>query len=233
MSNVDSSGDSHDHDSSKPNAWRDISVSTATIMTGLIAFIAVLAGNMVNGCVAIGLERERLQSEIIIKSIETGDIDSARNNLRFFIELGLLDSNKGRLNELLGDDGRVPVLPATNTQQRNPLLLEIVDMRDPVEVGEITTYSVWITNATDREIHDVKLIFSLLTCEYNESVPAGIYDKINQTVSFSIGSMAPRQQYKVTVSGKYSEPGEKIVFVRAISGNPVSYPRAYEHTIVY
>lgn len=87
---------------------------------GLFAAAAALVGNVivarVNNQSSQQLEHTRLQSNLIIEAIKTGNQDGACQNLTFFVGLGLVDDPNGTIRQVCNSTPKgAPSLPA-NTQ---------------------------------------------------------------------------------------------------------------------
>jgi len=82
------------------------------IIIALVGVLGVVLGNFVQGCYNWRLERQKSQSLIILKAIETGSAKDAANNLLFLVRAGLLDDPAHRIEELLKKSEDVPVLPS-------------------------------------------------------------------------------------------------------------------------
>jgi tetratricopeptide (TPR) repeat protein len=58
------------------------------------------------------LKKKRLEGNLILQAIETGNIKEAANNLNFFIKTGFLQDKKGAINDAVYELEAVPVLPS-------------------------------------------------------------------------------------------------------------------------
>lgn len=57
------------------------------------------------------LERQKFQSELILKAIETGNSEAATKNLLFLLRLGFIEDPTGRIGQLQNNPQDAPVLP--------------------------------------------------------------------------------------------------------------------------
>jgi hypothetical protein len=57
------------------------------------------------------LEKIKLQTNLIISAVSTGDTITAAKNLKFFVEIGFIDDPEGKIAKLT-EQGQSPVLPA-------------------------------------------------------------------------------------------------------------------------
>jgi len=61
------------------------------------------------------LEKDKAQSSLILKAIETGNVKDSATNLRFLIEAGLLEDPSGKITALLNKPEDVPKLPGSHS----------------------------------------------------------------------------------------------------------------------
>ncbi|MEL6452595.1 MAG: N-acetylmuramoyl-L-alanine amidase [Pseudomonadota bacterium] len=89
-------------------------------------------------------DRDRLEIEqkfeIIIQATKGLKSDVASENLKFFVEAGILEDPGGKI-QALAEEGRAPDLPAVTGQQRatNPLLERLARIEDPQTVTRAGT----------------------------------------------------------------------------------------------
>lgn len=92
-------------------------VSTAS--AAFLGLVVTGIGYFIQSSLNRGLERERLQGQLILKAIETGDSEKARANLKFFVQTGLLDDRTGKIAAALKEAEKkletIPVLPSTGS----------------------------------------------------------------------------------------------------------------------
>ena len=62
---------------------------------------------------ALDVEKLRLESKLIIQSIQTGDPEDAKKNLSFLISAGLVNDRDGKIAKAIADLSATPVLPVT------------------------------------------------------------------------------------------------------------------------
>lgn len=98
-------------------------------------------GNMIvagiQGYFNMRIEKAKFQSSVILKAIETGNVNDSAKNLRFLVKAGLLDDRADRMTTLLENPASVPVLPAPIGSQGPPLEPGVVDVArtDTVELS--------------------------------------------------------------------------------------------------
>jgi hypothetical protein len=87
------------------------------IFVGLIAAALGLLGNVVATSLqnwnTQRVERYKAQSNLILEAIKTGDQEKAAKNLSFFLQLGFIDDEKGKIQGFLNKKTDVPVLPSS------------------------------------------------------------------------------------------------------------------------
>lgn len=79
-----------------------------------VAVLSLFGGVLVaavQGCFNTQIEKGKSQASLILKAIETGDVEKSATNLRFLIKAGLLKDPSGKLSELLEQRDTIPVLP--------------------------------------------------------------------------------------------------------------------------
>ena len=106
-------------DSTSPS-WRN------PVFVGLMAAALGLAGNLIATSLQNWniqrVERYKAQSNLILEAIKTGDQGEAAKNLSFFLQLGFLDDDHGKIREFLKKSTDVPVLPAASPTSSFPAM---------------------------------------------------------------------------------------------------------------
>lgn len=78
----------------------------------IVALIFAIFGHVVvaiiNGRSNINLEQKKLQTQLIIQAVKTGDPKQAVSNLSFLIEAGLVDDPAGKIHGLISGQERSP-----------------------------------------------------------------------------------------------------------------------------
>jgi hypothetical protein len=91
-------------------APRDKSVFLA-LLAAMVALLTIYFQNS-------SAERQvhqRAQSDLVVEAIKTGDPKLAAKNLRFLLDLGLLDDPDGKLKAALSNPETAPYLPVPRT----------------------------------------------------------------------------------------------------------------------
>jgi hypothetical protein len=84
----------------------------ATILGGTLAAVGTFVGAYIQGLNNMKLERQKFESNLVLKAVETGDRDKAKVNLLFLVDAGFLADSKENIKKLQKED--VPVLPPSN-----------------------------------------------------------------------------------------------------------------------
>jgi hypothetical protein len=61
------------------------------------------------------LQRSQMNSSLVIEAVKTGNVDEAKTNLGFLVEVGFVDDPKGRIRASLESRRKVPVLPPSSS----------------------------------------------------------------------------------------------------------------------
>jgi len=92
-----------------------LSAANATIAVALIGLLATAIAAMIqarsNSKTQTSLDRSKFESDLILKSIETGDLAAATRNLKFLLKAGFIKDENGKIASLAEDADAVPVLP--------------------------------------------------------------------------------------------------------------------------
>lgn len=84
---------------------------TIAIITGIVGLVSIGIANYLQGRANLELEREKAESALIVKAIETGDREVAAKNLTFLVQIGLIQDKTGRIAALRESSLNAPVLP--------------------------------------------------------------------------------------------------------------------------
>lgn len=119
-------------------AQKDRSPILIPIWVAVVGLVGGVLLTAVQGCFNGQLEKDKAQSNLILKAIETGNVQDSATNLRFLIEAGLLEDPSGKIMALLNKPGDVPKLPASSdsrpTQAILPAFVE-ASGSDGIEIG--------------------------------------------------------------------------------------------------
>jgi|LakMenEpi03Aug12_release.lakeMendotaPanAssembly.Ray.scaffolds.fasta_scaffold716577_2 hypothetical protein len=99
------------------------SLQSSTFVTLLIAIISLLGSfiaNYIQKNNQIELEKQKFESDLIIMAVKTNDIRSSRDNLKFLLEVGLIQKYSLQLSKVLGDTS-VPILKLNSYSNINPI----------------------------------------------------------------------------------------------------------------
>lgn len=86
---------------------------TLTLLGGAITILSGMALATWQGSGNLKLERQKFESALILKAIETGDQQVAAKNLLFLLNLGLISDPNGKIAGLAANPDQAPVLPTT------------------------------------------------------------------------------------------------------------------------
>lgn len=87
---------------------------TAAIVSGFLALVGIGVANFYQSRANLLLEREKAQSGLILKAIETGNPEAATKNLLFLLKLGLINDPTGRIAALEKNPEDAPFLPSSS-----------------------------------------------------------------------------------------------------------------------
>ena len=115
------------------------------LTTAIAAFCALLGtilGAYINGISSLNLERQKFESNLILKAVETGDQKEAIDNLNFFVKAGFIEDSKNKISNLIKED-MVPVLPRSDgASHSRKIELKISSSRDVYTIGEKIDFQV-------------------------------------------------------------------------------------------
>jgi hypothetical protein len=97
-----------ENDRKKPLSSSPLAVA---IITGIVGLISIGIANYLQSGANLRLEREKAESALILKAIETGDREVAAKNLAFLVQIGLIQDKTGRIAALEKSPSNAPVLP--------------------------------------------------------------------------------------------------------------------------
>lgn len=99
------------------------SLQSPTFVTILIALISLLGSfiaNYIQKDNQMELEKQKFESDLIVMAVKTNDIKSCRDNLKFLLEVGLIQKNSLQLSKVLGDTS-IPILKLNSYSNINPI----------------------------------------------------------------------------------------------------------------
>jgi len=74
-----------------------------TIIIAILTGFFAIGSSLIQGIMNNKLEKKRLETELILKSAITNDIDQRNKNLRFFIKAGFIKDKKNKIRDILND----------------------------------------------------------------------------------------------------------------------------------
>lgn len=84
---------------------------TLAIITGIIGLIGAGVANVLTSRSNLQLERQKFESSLMLKAIETGKPEAAAKNLLFLVKVGLINDASGKIASLESKPEDAPVLP--------------------------------------------------------------------------------------------------------------------------
>jgi hypothetical protein len=91
-----------------------ISPLATTVIAALLGLLGTMVGAYFQGRSNMNLERQKLESSLILKAIETGEPDKAAKNLLFLAKLKLISIPQEQIEQLQKNPEEGPVLPSAN-----------------------------------------------------------------------------------------------------------------------
>jgi hypothetical protein len=87
---------------------------TLAIITGIIGLIGAGVANVLQTRSNLQLERQKFESSLMLKAIETGKPEAAAKNLLFLVKVGLINDASGKIATLESKPEDAPVLPVVS-----------------------------------------------------------------------------------------------------------------------
>jgi len=84
------------------------------VITGIIGLIGAGVANVLQTRSNLQLERQKFESSLMLKAIETGKPEAAAKNLLFLVKVGLINDASGRIAALESNPEDAPVLPVVS-----------------------------------------------------------------------------------------------------------------------
>jgi hypothetical protein len=80
-----------------------LSPTNVTIIVALLGIFGTVIANLVQNISNTGLERQKLQSELILKAMASQDFQQNKNSLRFMLKAGMLSDYEDKIKEIPND----------------------------------------------------------------------------------------------------------------------------------
>lgn len=80
-----------------------LTVEQATILVAVIGFIGSFLGNFLQGYYAQVQKKDEFQSNLITKAVETGNSDQSKRNLKFLLDVGLINDPGNKIKNIVAD----------------------------------------------------------------------------------------------------------------------------------
>lgn len=98
----------------KLGAFSVSSPLTIAVMTGVLGLIGAGVANIIQLRSNLELERQKLESSLILKAIETGNPDASAKNLLFLLDMKLISDPSGSIAKLKANPEQAPVLSGSS-----------------------------------------------------------------------------------------------------------------------
>ena len=105
----------------------------ATIIVAFIGFATNAVVGRIQSANSQAIEKLRLESDLILKAIETGDHEAAAKNLTFLLDAGLISDPEGRIARLREDASGAPMLPSPERTYRLDAAIVLYESSDCAE----------------------------------------------------------------------------------------------------
>ncbi len=89
-----------------------VTAAQATLIVAVIGFAGSFVGAYVQGWNAQRLKRYEIETNLILKAVETGDVEVSKGNLKFFLDAGFIDDGTGKIARLVDSPDFSIRLPA-------------------------------------------------------------------------------------------------------------------------
>lgn len=103
-----------DRPGTESGKWKSTPLWIA-IVSGFLSLLGAATVNILQSNAAANLERQKFESSLILKAIETGDPDAATRNLLFLLKAKLISDQEGNIAALAADPASAPVLPVSGS----------------------------------------------------------------------------------------------------------------------
>lgn len=206
----------------------------SALPTVAAAFIGILGTAYVaytQGRTNLDLERTRAEAALVLKAIETGNPEEARQNLLFLLDMGLIQDVNGRMAKSLRTEGSaVPVLPSPHSSQTT-----------------VTESTIFVSEAYPVTTEDVKLQVVIGDAQIGASavfvddtlVSKGVVDNLNlgsgaalsgktltiRTIVTDVNPETDRASVTFALRGGATGPREQTMQKTVVSGSVVFHFR--------
>jgi len=112
----------------------------AAVLPTILAALLGLAGTAYvayrQGATSLELEQRKFETSLILKAVETGNQQEARQNLLFFLEMGLITDRGGQMQKKLKENATAaPVLPPSSSRTATEAAVRPVEIRSSSDAG--------------------------------------------------------------------------------------------------
>jgi hypothetical protein len=119
---------------------------SSPILVASIGLFATLLGNLVQNIIQSAvnrdLERQRFESTLIQKAVETASSDEAAKRLQFLVNLGFVRDESGRIAKYVAAPESIPLQPLASAPQGDDFIgVRRIDAKLSIAVGPIENFS--------------------------------------------------------------------------------------------
>jgi hypothetical protein len=127
-----------------------------TLIAASLSVLGSLIAHFIQRNNQIELERKKFESELIVTAVKTNDAKACRDNLKFLIQLGLIQQTSVKLNELLADS-TMPIFQLKSYTNINPIYsLEGIIILPKDKSFENTKLVIWPHSTNLKETYKLR-----------------------------------------------------------------------------
>lgn len=94
----------------------NLSASQAAVLVAVIGILGSFLGAYIQGWNAQELKRLEFESNLILKAVETGDVEESKRNIQFLLAAGFVQDERGIINRLLESGKYTIKLPSKTSE---------------------------------------------------------------------------------------------------------------------
>lgn len=164
----------------KPKRILASSPLVIAVISGIIGLIGAGIANFMQTRSNLQLEREKFESSVIIKAIETGDPETATKNLVFIVKAGLIQDKTGKIRALENKPENAPVLPApgAETPQSRGYYIFTASADEPNRASSLLTRGSQILQESRDDLEKAGISFVPTQAVLWPPVPPNRYYKV-------------------------------------------------------
>lgn len=128
------------------------------ILVALIGFIGSITSSAIKHRSSIKVEKEKLESNLILKAIDTDDRKKSIANLKFLMEMGFIKNHYSQLSELLDNPEKQTIIPALKSQGVISQTIKILNPSGQPQNGVSVFHNKVYIGTTDKNGDIISLI---------------------------------------------------------------------------